>query len=137
MQATLPKFVRMVSVDDIGQGSEALRILGVKWLPNGASAPAKEEDQVFKSGTDSNKADSNSPEPEIVLVDSKDEKRANAIDEGVSDEDGDFLNLEIAFAYRARAEAKGARKRAKNMHMYLGFFFPSGIKLRTFLPCPI
>ena len=35
MQASLPKFVRMISVEDLGQGSEAIRILGVRWLPTG------------------------------------------------------------------------------------------------------
>lgn len=35
MQASLPKFVRMISVEDLGQGSEAVRILGVRWLPTG------------------------------------------------------------------------------------------------------
>jgi hypothetical protein len=38
MQASLPKTVRMISVDDLGQGSEAFRILGVKWLPTGAAS---------------------------------------------------------------------------------------------------
>ncbi len=33
MQASLPKLVRMVSVEDLGQGSESFRILGVRWLP--------------------------------------------------------------------------------------------------------
>lgn len=35
MQASLPKFVRMIAVEDLGQGSEAVRILGVRWLPTG------------------------------------------------------------------------------------------------------
>lgn len=38
MQASLPKLVRMISVEDLGQGSEALRILGIRWLPTGAAA---------------------------------------------------------------------------------------------------
>jgi hypothetical protein len=38
MQASLPKTVRMISVDDLGQGSEAFRVLGVKWLPTGAAS---------------------------------------------------------------------------------------------------
>jgi hypothetical protein len=38
MQASLPGIVQMVGVEDIGQGSEALRILGIRWLPSGAAA---------------------------------------------------------------------------------------------------
>lgn len=41
MQASLPKFVRMISVEDLGQGSEAVRILGVRWLPTGTSKHVK------------------------------------------------------------------------------------------------
>src|SRR6266498_1713266 len=37
IQASLPKLVRMISVEDLGQGSEAIRILGVRWLPTGAA----------------------------------------------------------------------------------------------------
>ncbi len=35
MQASLPKFIRMVGVEDLGQGSESVRILGIRWLPTG------------------------------------------------------------------------------------------------------
>jgi hypothetical protein len=38
MQASLPGIIQMVGVEDIGQGSEALRILGIRWLPSGAAA---------------------------------------------------------------------------------------------------
>lgn len=34
MQASLPKMIRMVSIDDLAQGSEAIRILGIRWLPS-------------------------------------------------------------------------------------------------------
>lgn len=51
MQASLPSVVRMVSVDDIGQGSEALRILGVRWLPTAAAARAVSEDGDLQSAS--------------------------------------------------------------------------------------
>jgi hypothetical protein len=38
MQASLPKFVSMISVEDLGQGSETPHILGIRWLPPDASA---------------------------------------------------------------------------------------------------
>jgi hypothetical protein len=49
MQASLPSMVRMVAVDDIGQGSEALRILGVRWLPTGAAARSVSAEGKLKS----------------------------------------------------------------------------------------
>ena len=48
MQASLPKVVRMVSVDDLGQGSESLRILGIKWLPTGAASQTVDKDGKLK-----------------------------------------------------------------------------------------
>ena len=49
MQASLPKVVHMVSVTDLGQGSEGFRILGVKWLPKGAANRAVDIDGNLKS----------------------------------------------------------------------------------------
>lgn len=43
-------------------------------------------------------------------------------------EEGDFINLEVAFAYRARA-SKSFRDRTKDIHMYLAFYLPGNIKL--------
>ncbi|KAM5377336.1 hypothetical protein ACJZ2D_005017 [Fusarium nematophilum] len=72
MQASLPKFIRMVSVEDIGQGSESLRILA---------------------------------------------------------EEGDFINLEVAFAYRTRSSSKSLKERTKDMHLYLAFYLPGNIRV--------
>ncbi|KAJ8612801.1 hypothetical protein MRB53_037272 [Persea americana] len=53
-----------VSVDDIGQGSEAIRILGVKWLPTGAAGRAVDSDGNLKKSA-KNKDDGNAqPESE-------------------------------------------------------------------------
>lgn len=44
----------MVSVNDLGQGSEAIRILGIRWLPSGAAARSVTEDGNLQgSGKDS------------------------------------------------------------------------------------
>ncbi|KAJ5642781.1 meiotically up-regulated protein [Penicillium lividum] len=37
MQASLPKLVNMINLEDLGQGSEAPRILGVRWIPSNAN----------------------------------------------------------------------------------------------------
>jgi hypothetical protein len=137
MQASLPKMVRMVSVDDIGQGSEALRILGVRWLPTGAAAKSVSEDGKLKSDGDQQN-DRSVPGEGEVQSDSKDDKKDgdqddgddNAVAEGMEAEEGDFVNVEIAFAYRPCTGRKGMKERAKNAHLYLAFYMPANVKLR-------
>ncbi|KAK4198124.1 hypothetical protein QBC40DRAFT_350468 [Triangularia verruculosa] len=96
MQASLPKVIRMVSVDDIGQGSEGVRILGVKWLPTG-----KAGESVSHDGGDG--------------------------EQEMEAEEGDFVNLELAFAYRAQKSGKTIKSKAKNAHLYLKFYLPGGL----------
>ncbi|KAF2652264.1 hypothetical protein K491DRAFT_706548 [Lophiostoma macrostomum CBS 122681] len=137
MQASLPKMVRMVSVDDVGQGSEALRILGVRWLPTGAAARSVSEDgKLKKKGGEKN--DRSVPgEGEVEDSgnqnnDNEDGQEAQENDnvaQGMEAEEGDFVNVEIAFAYRPSTGRKGMKERAKNAHLYLAFYLPSNIKL--------
>ena len=54
MQASLPNVVKMVSVNDVGQGSEAVRILGIKWLPTGAAAQTVTEDGKLQAPSQNN-----------------------------------------------------------------------------------
>ncbi|KAK0667111.1 hypothetical protein QBC41DRAFT_324636 [Cercophora samala] len=96
MQASLPRVIRMVSVDDIGQGSEGVRILGVKWLPTGKAGESVSHDDG----------------------DGEEEMEA---------EEGDFVNLELAFAYRAQKSGKTIKSKAKNAHLYLKFYLPGGL----------
>jgi hypothetical protein len=44
-------------------------------------------------------------------------------------EEGDFVNVEIAFAYRP-STGRGIKSRAKHAHLYLAFYLPGKIKLR-------
>lgn len=41
-------------------------------------------------------------------------------------EQGDFVNMELAFAYRARSSGKSIKSKAKNAHLYLKFYLPGG-----------
>jgi len=141
----------MVSVDDIGQGSEALRILGARWLPTGAAAKSVREDGKLSDGTDHKQSDRRAPgEGEVQDEtdndpqgeESEDEQHKGKgqrqqkeqdkqnVSEGMEAEEGDFVNIEIAFAYRARTDGNGIRNRAKNAHLYLAFYLPANIKLR-------
>lgn len=114
MQASLPKAIRMISVDDLGQGSEALRILGVRWLPTGAAAQSVSKDGKLKPVQENKKSDRTAPGQGEVEHDT--EKGADAgedkkqeqgddqdaktkeqeeenIAEGLEGEQGDFVNM--------------------------------------------
>ncbi|KAL7791309.1 hypothetical protein V8C37DRAFT_382664 [Trichoderma ceciliae] len=125
MQASLPKMIRMVSVEDIGQGSESLRILGVRWLPTGAAAQAVTEDGRIISDKDRDSR-SNTGLEETEENDSQSDKSASR---GMEAEEGDFINLEVAFAYRTRSTSKSLKERTKDMHLYLAFYLPGNLKI--------
>ena len=106
MQASLPKLVRMVSVEDLGQGNESLRILAIRWLPTGAAAKSM-----------LNKEDTKTDDEQGDLPDAMDA------------EDGDFVNVEVAFSYRASTSSKKLSQKTNNAHLLLAFFLPGGVKL--------
>ncbi|KAH7032642.1 uncharacterized protein B0I36DRAFT_347821 [Microdochium trichocladiopsis] len=113
MQASLPKVVKMVSIDDMGQGSESMRILGVRWLPTGAAsqdASASSEDISKEANRDNESAENE-----------------QASHQGLQPEEGDFVNLEMAVAYRSRKSGKSIQSKVKNAHLYLKFYLPGGI----------
>ena len=139
MQASLPKVVRMVSVDDLGQGNEAFRILGVRWLPTGAASQSVNDEGQLKSAKESQHQDSDRTVQNAEQQEDGDAGKSNgdqsddndqeeyAIREGMEAEQGDFVNLELAFAYRARSVGKSMKSRAKNAHLYLRFYLPGGV----------
>ncbi|KAI5788385.1 hypothetical protein EDC01DRAFT_659889 [Geopyxis carbonaria] len=94
MQSSLPKFIRGVRVADLGQGTESLRILGIRWLEAGDA-------HVSRDGQDG--------------------------------EEGDFVNLELACAYRSRpvssAGSSGLKKRSRNAHLLIEFWTVGGLRL--------
>ncbi|KAJ9645160.1 hypothetical protein H2199_003164 [Coniosporium tulheliwenetii] len=133
MQASLPKIVRMVSIEDLGQGSEAIRILGVKWLPTGAASKSVSQDGKLQSGEqeqdNSDRRVSGQGEVQNGSGNEQGEGQGQSeVAEGMEAEEGDFVNIEVAFAYRARSSGKGMKNRAKNAHVYLAFYLPGGIK---------
>ncbi|KAI1768006.1 hypothetical protein GGR53DRAFT_479491 [Hypoxylon sp. FL1150] len=149
MQASLPKVVKMVSVDDMGQGSEAIRILGVRWLPTGAASQSVGSDGKLSgndNGTGSDRTDPQNPQgaaetgedetektPEQSNEKGKDPKQEEqeeaAVREGMEAEEGDFVNLELALSYRSRSSGKSIKSKAKNAHLYLKFYLPGGVAI--------
>ena len=120
MQASLPKFVRMVSVEDFGQGTEAIRILGIKWLPVEPASKQADENSEKNSEKHTQRVKNDETEKETVSE--------------MEGKDGNYVNVEIAFAYRARPQSHSIRKRAKCLHLYIAFYLPSGIKFRKSKP---
>lgn len=145
MQASLPKLVRMVSVEDLGQGNEAIRILGVRWLPTEAAAKTVSKDGKVKN--DKDESDRKVPgqggvddetKPDDVGSSGKDEQSKGDeqkkegdeenIAEGMEAEEGDFVNVEVGFSYRASSSGKGIKEKSKNAHLFLAFYLPGGIR---------
>ncbi|GAW18386.1 hypothetical protein ANO14919_078610 [Xylariales sp. No.14919] len=144
MQASLPRAVKMVSVDDMGQGSESIRILGVRWLPTGAASQSVGSDGQLRKSSDPSQSDRTDPQKaEDAKVgdessgDAKDSDNSGspeqqeqdevALREGMEAEEGDFINLELALAYRSRTSSKSLKTKAKNAHLYLKFYLPGGV----------
>ncbi|KAK8052287.1 meiotically up-regulated protein [Apiospora rasikravindrae] len=112
MQASIPSIVRMVSIEDIGQGGEPVNILGIKWLPTGAAM-----NTISKLAGGGGKG----------AQDWGEDAR-----EGLQGEEGDFLNLEVAFAYRPQSVVSDEARlqgRSQNAHLVMGFYLPGRIKL--------
>ncbi|KAF2464976.1 uncharacterized protein BDR25DRAFT_296206 [Lindgomyces ingoldianus] len=111
MQASVPGVIENVRVAEINQGSNPLRILSLRALPDSHMGELK------KSIHEENKK-------------TKDPQEAAADEEG-----GDFYNLEVSFAYHAKPSGKRASDKARNMHMQLVFYL--GIKGLFGVPLPI
>ncbi|KAG5922470.1 hypothetical protein E4U42_005453 [Claviceps africana] len=136
MQASLPKLVRMVSVNDIGQGSESIRILGIQWLPTGAASKSVTRDGRLTPAKDANgsKKETSSTSPDSGSEASpsrtcQDTSKVDTFAQGMQGEEGDFINMEVAFAYRARSSCRSLRGRTKDMHLYLAFYLPGNVKI--------
>lgn len=111
MQASVPGVIENVRVAEINQGSNPLRILSMRALPDAHMMEMK------KAIHEENKK-------------TKDPQEAAADEEG-----GDYYNLECSFAYHAKPSGKRASDKARNMHMQLVFYL--GVKGLFGVPLPI
>ncbi|KAL8843643.1 MAG: hypothetical protein Q9170_000147 [Blastenia crenularia] len=138
MQASLPRLVRMVSVDDLGQGNEAIRILGIKWLPAGDAKKDISESDQTRETFQSQQRDHETPTTESSYI--QDDNYAREVStgntepadmmEGMEAEEGDFVNVEVGFSYRASTSSKSMKVKAKNAHLYLVFYLLGGVQFR-------
>jgi hypothetical protein len=111
MQASVPGIIENVRVAEINQGSNPLRILSIRALPDDQMKEMKQAIHEENKKT-------------------KDPQEAAADEEG-----GDFYNIEIAFAYHAEPSGKRLSEKARNMHMQLVFYL--GVKGLFGVPLPI
>jgi Ca2+-dependent lipid-binding protein len=111
MQASVPGIIENVRVAEINQGSNPIRILSLRSLPDSHMGDMK------KAIHEENKK-------------TKDPQEAAADEEG-----GDYYNIEVSFAYHAEPSGKRASDKARNMHMQLVFYL--GIKGLFGVPLPI
>ncbi|KAI7462935.1 hypothetical protein KC357_g8346 [Hortaea werneckii] len=113
MQASVPGIIENVRVAEINQGSNPIRILSLRALPDSDD----QTQEMKRSIHEENKK-------------TKDPQEAAADEEG-----GDYYNLEISFAYHAEPSGQRASDKARNMHMQLVFYL--GIKGLFGIPLPI
>jgi Ca2+-dependent lipid-binding protein len=111
MQASVPGVIENVRVAEINQGSNPIRILSLRALPDSHMKELRESIHEENKKT-------------------KDPQEAAADEEG-----GDFYNLEVSFAYHAQPSGKRASDKARNMNMQLVFYL--GIKGLFGVPLPI
>jgi len=111
MQASVPGVIENVRVAEIDQGSNPIRILSLRALPDTHMKELKQSIHEENKRT-------------------KDPQEAAADEEG-----GDYYNLEISFAYHAAPSGRRASDKARNMHMQLVFYL--GIKGLFGVPLPI
>src|SRR5947207_4888584 len=95
MQASVPGVIENVRVAEINQGSNPIRILSLRALPDSGVGDLKWSIHEENKKT-------------------KDPQEAAADEEG-----GDYYNLEVAFAYHANPTGATPSDKARHMHMEL------------------
>jgi Ca2+-dependent lipid-binding protein len=111
MQASVPGVIENVKVNDISQGSNPLRVLSLRALPDAQVADMKEE------------------------IRKQDEKVKDPQELAADEEGGEFYNLEATIAYTSLPSGADVSSKAKNMGMQLVFYL--GIKGLFGVPFPI
>lgn len=102
LQQSLPGFVDAVRITDVGQGTNPIRIMSIRALPDSPGDPGYPRKDWIDKGED------------VELKDTA----GDVIEE---DQAGDYYNFEVAFSYAA-LPGQGANQRAGNIHMLIEFF---------------
>ena len=111
MQASVPGVIENVKVNDISQGSNPIRVLSLRALPDSEVQDLKDE------------------------IRKQDEKVKDPQELAADEEGGDYYNLEATVAYHALPSSADVSSKAKNMGMQLVFYL--GMKGLFGVPFPI
>jgi Ca2+-dependent lipid-binding protein len=111
MQASVPGVIENVKVNDITQGSNPIRVLSMRALPDSHVQDLKDE------------------------IRKRDEKVKDPQELAADEEGGDFYNLEMTVAYHALPSSGEVSSKARNMGMQLVFYL--GMKGLFGVPFPI
>ncbi|KAJ2906907.1 hypothetical protein MKZ38_009770 [Zalerion maritima] len=111
MQASVPGVIENVRVADISQGSNPIRILSLRALP---------DHHVEDMKKDIHERNKKEKDPQELAAD---------------EEGGDYYNLEVSFAYHAKPSGQDISSKARNLGMQLIFYL--GIKGFFGVPFPI
>ncbi|GAA5997561.1 hypothetical protein JCM5350_005068 [Sporobolomyces pararoseus] len=142
MQASLPGFIDAVKVEDFTIGKNAFRILNIRALPDQPADPDYPKEEWIDQGDREAALDPNRREKsEEQLKQEKQEKAEKSEEilqhEGTSPEDedqtGDYVNMEISFAYFAPPGKK--KLQGENISLIIKFFL--GMHDLFHLPIPL
>ncbi|EFX06372.1 c2 domain containing protein [Grosmannia clavigera kw1407] len=111
MQASVPAVIENVKVNDISQGTNPIRILSLRTLPDSHLQDLRDEIR---------KRDEREKDPNEIAAD---------------EEGGDFYNLEATVAYHSLPSNADVSSKARNMGMQLVFYL--GIKGLFGVPFPV
>ncbi|KIO34237.1 hypothetical protein M407DRAFT_3653 [Tulasnella calospora MUT 4182] len=117
MQQSLPGFIDAVRISDIGQGTNPLRIVSMRALPDKPGDKEYPRDEWINQGMppDEN-VHSNQVSKET------EQRELNGGDDGSKmEQSGDYVNYEVAVSYQA-LPGQGKSLRSKNIHLLLEFF---------------
>ncbi|GAA5909086.1 uncharacterized protein JCM6883_002600 [Sporobolomyces salmoneus] len=139
MQASLPGFIDAVKVEDFTIGKNAFRILNIRALPDQPTDPDYPKEEWIDQGDREAALDPNRREKkEEEAKEKKLEKSKDILqEEGTSPEDedqtGDYVNMEISFAYFAPPGKK--KLQGENISLIIKFFL--GVHDLFHLPIPL
>lgn len=68
--------------------------------------------------------------PSILGIRWLDQGLAGEEKNGMEAEEGEFVNLELALSYKATKSGKGLKKKLKNIHVFVEFWWKGGFRLR-------
>ncbi|KAF8323426.1 hypothetical protein DL93DRAFT_2223342 [Clavulina sp. PMI_390] len=125
MQASLPSFIDAVKISDLGQGSNPVRIVAMRGLPDQPGDKSYPREEWIDQG----KPVSLTPEEEAKK---REEGREDA---SLEDQSGDYVNMEVALSYQAKPGEHGDSLRTHNIHLMLEFFL--GLYDWLHIPIPI